>query len=167
MANELLEKRVEERTAELMRLNRELAQAKAEAERANLDKTRFIAAASHHDILQPLNAARLFTSTLVEQSEGRDPLARNIDASLESVEEILTALLDISRFDAGARKPEYSEFPVDEILLPLAREFAPLAEGKGLRLRAVPCGLWVRSDRRLLRWRCTTPAPAFRRTSGS
>jgi len=136
MANELLEKRVEERTAELMRLNRELAQAKAEAERANLDKTRFIAAASH-DILQPLNAARLFTSTLVEQSEGRDPLARNIDASLESVEEILTALLDISRFDAGARKPEYSEFPVDEILLPLAREFAPLAEGKGLRLRAV------------------------------
>ncbi len=150
MANELLEKRVEERTAELMRLNRELAQAKAEAEKANLDKTRFIAAASH-DILQPLNAARLFTSTLVEQSQGQDPLARNIDASLESVEEILTALLDISRFDAGARKPEYSEFPIDDILLPLAREFAPLAESKGLRLRVVPCGLWVRSDRRLLR----------------
>ncbi len=150
MANELLERRVEERTAELMRLNRELRQAKAEAEKANLDKTRFIAAASH-DILQPLNAARLFTSTLVEQTQGRDALVNNIDASLESVEEILGALLDISRFDAGARRPEYSSFPINDILLPLEREFAPLAAEKGLRLRVVPCGLPVRSDRRLLR----------------
>ena len=60
--NESLERRVMERTAELTRLNAELADAKAEADAANLSKTRFIAAASH-DILQPLNAARLFTST--------------------------------------------------------------------------------------------------------
>ncbi len=152
MANELLEKRVEERTAELTRLNRELEQAKAEAEKANLDKTRFIAAASH-DILQPLNAARLFTSAMVEHPEdGLDlTLVRNIDASLESVEEILTALLDISRFDAGARKPEYSSFTLNDILLPLGREFSAMAEAKGLRLRTAPCSLWVRSDRRLLR----------------
>ena len=62
----LLERRVEERTAELTRLNSELARAKSEAEAANLGKTKFIAAASH-DILQPLNAARLFTASLVER----------------------------------------------------------------------------------------------------
>ncbi|OYU72767.1 MAG: hybrid sensor histidine kinase/response regulator, partial [Alphaproteobacteria bacterium PA3] len=66
--NESLERRVTERTAELTRLNDALATAKAEAEAANLSKTRFIAAASH-DILQPLNAARLFTSTLVERTK--------------------------------------------------------------------------------------------------
>ena len=156
MATELLERRVEERTAELMRLNEELARAKAAAERANLDKTRFIAAASH-DILQPLNAARLFTSALVEKVRtgavtGIEPaLARNIDASLESVEEILSALLDISRLDAGAMKPEMVDFPISEILAPLAREFAPAAERRGLKLTVMPCSLWVRSDRRLLR----------------
>ncbi len=156
MANALLEKRVEERTAELVRLNEELARAKAAAEQANLDKTRFIAAASH-DILQPLNAARLFTSALVEkvqagQVTGLDPaLVRNIDASLESVEEILSALLDISRLDAGALKPEIADFPIQEVLAPLAREFAPAAERKGLRLKVMPCRVWVRTDRRLLR----------------
>ncbi len=156
MANALLEKRVEERTAELLRLNEELARAKAEAEQANLDKTRFIAAASH-DILQPLNAARLFASTLVEKVErgdvkGLDPaIARNIDASLESVEEILTALLDISRLDAGALKPEIATFRLSEILEPLAREFSAAAERKGLKLKVVPCHCWVRCDRRLLR----------------
>lgn len=156
MANELLERRVEERTAELVRLNAELARAKAAAEQANLDKTRFIAAASH-DILQPLNAARLFASALVEkvragQVTGLDPaLVRNIDASLESVEEILSALLDISRLDAGALKPEVTDFPISEILEPLAREFAPAAQRKGLRLKVMPSRAWVRTDRRLLR----------------
>ncbi len=156
MANALLERRVEERTAELVRLNEELARAKAVAEQANLDKTRFIAAASH-DILQPLNAARLFASALVEkvangQVTGLDPaLVRNIDASLESVEEILSALLDISRLDAGALKPEIASFPIAEILEPLAREFAPAAQRKGLTLKVIPCTAWVRTDRRLLR----------------
>jgi len=152
MANELLERRVAERTAELTRLNSELARAKAAAEAANLDKTRFIAAASH-DILQPLNAARLFTSALVEDSSGHaDPaLARNIDASLESVEEILTALLDISRLDAGAMTPEIARFPVDDILAPLAREMAPMARARGLKLRVVASSAWVRTDRRMLR----------------
>ena len=100
-SNEELERRVVQRTVELTRLNGELAVAKAEAESANLGKTRFIAAASH-DILQPLNAARLFTSSLVERLKRSNDgaLARNVDSSLEAVEEILTALLDISRLDA-------------------------------------------------------------------
>ena len=102
-ANATLEKRVRDRTEELTRLNSELALAKSTAEDASISKTRFLAAASH-DILQPLNAARLYVTSLVErQSGGEDSrLVENIDDSLEAIEEILGALLDISRLDAGA-----------------------------------------------------------------
>jgi Na+/proline symporter/CheY-like chemotaxis protein len=151
-ANESLERRVRERTEELMRLNTELARAKAEADEANISKTRFLAAASH-DILQPLNAARLYVTSLVERKADSDDdrLVSNIDASLEAVEEILSVLLDISRLDAGAMKPELATFAIDEILRQLEVEFAPLARGKGLDLVFVPSSLAVRSDRRLLR----------------
>ena len=151
-ANENLERRVKERTEELTRLNAELARAKSEADEANISKTRFLAAASH-DILQPLNAARLYATSLVErQRQGDDAkLATNIDASLEAVEEILGALLDISRLDTGAMQPEISTFRVDEIFRQLQVEFAPLAAEKGLELAFVPPSLAVRSDRRLVR----------------
>lgn len=151
-ANETLERRVEERTAELTRLNSELARAKSEAEAANLGKTKFIAAASH-DILQPLNAARLFTASLVERkARGADgALVRNVDASLGAVEDILSALLDISRLDAGALKPEISVFRISDLLDALAREFAPAAAERGLSFTVVSSSLVVRSDRRLLR----------------
>ncbi len=154
-SNERLERRVRERTEELERLNRELAHAKIEADAANLSKTRFLAAASH-DILQPLNAARLYASALWETSSGLAPgepgnLARNVDSSLEAVEEILGALLDISRLDAGATKPEISDFRLADILRPLEIEFAPMARAKSLDLRFVACSLGVRSDRRLMR----------------
>jgi Na+/proline symporter/signal transduction histidine kinase len=151
-ANETLERRVRERTEELTRLNVALARAKAEADDANISKTRFLAAASH-DILQPLNAARLYVTSLVERQGGRDDagLVGNIDASLEAVEEILGALLDISRLDAGAMKPEIATFRIDDLLRQLEVEFAPLARENGLALTFVPCSLTVRSDRRLLR----------------
>jgi Na+/proline symporter/signal transduction histidine kinase len=154
-ANELLEMRVDERTAELRRLNGELARAKTVAEEANLSKTRFLAAASH-DILQPLNAARLYASSLSEGAsqigrEERADLARNVDVSLEAVEEILGALLDISRLDAGAMKAEISDVPVADLMRMLEVEFAPLAKSKGLDLRFVPTKLAIRTDRRLMR----------------
>src|SRR5208282_4768932 len=151
-ANATLERRVRERTGELTRLNAELARAKAEADDANVSKTRFIAAASH-DILQPLNAARLYVTSLIErQRAGNDvDLVQNIDASLEAVEEIFAALLDISRLDTGAMKPELSDFRIDELLQRLEVEFAPLAREKGLDLVFMPCSLAVCSDRRLLR----------------
>jgi signal transduction histidine kinase/CheY-like chemotaxis protein len=151
-ANENLERRVKERTEELTRLNAELARAKSEADEANISKTRFLAAASH-DILQPLNAARLYATSLVERRRVGDDakLAGNIDASLEAVEEILGTLLDISRLDTGAMKPELSDFRIDEIFCQLDVEFAPLAAEKGLKLTFVPSSLAVRSDRRLLR----------------
>jgi Na+/proline symporter/signal transduction histidine kinase len=150
-ANATLERRVRERTEELTRLNAELHRAKAEADDANVSKTRFIAAASH-DILQPLNAARLYVTSLIErQRSGEDAdLVQNIDASLEAVEEIFGALLDISRLDTGAMKPELSTFRIDELLQRLEVEFSPLAAEKGLELNFMPCSLYVRSDRRLL-----------------
>ena len=153
-ANVLLEHRVDERTAELKRLNAELARAKTIAEEANLSKTRFLAAASH-DILQPLNAARLYASSLAESAgqsgNERADLAHNVDVSLEAVEEIIGALLDISRLDAGAMKPEVSDVPVADLMRMLEIEFAPLAQGKGLALRFVPSMLAIRTDRRLMR----------------
>ena len=151
-ANENLERRVRERTRELTRLNAALERAKGEAEEANVSKTRFLAAASH-DILQPLNAARLYVTSLVErQGSGEDArLVSNVDASLEAVEEILGALLDISRLDSGAMKPEISSFRMDEMMRQLEVEFSPLAREKGLTLTFVPSACAVRSDRRLLR----------------
>ena len=151
-ANATLERRVRERTGELTRLNAELERAKAEADEANVSKTRFVAAASH-DILQPLNAARLYVTSLIErQRAGEDAdLIQNIDASLEAVEEIFSALLDISRLDTGAMKPEFADFRIDELLNRLEVEFTPLAREKGLALVFMPCSQYVRSDRRLLR----------------
>ncbi len=150
--NETLEKRVEERTAALTTLNAQLEHAKAEAETANIGKTRFIAAASH-DILQPLNAAKLFAASLVERTAGGDDekLVRNVDASLEAVEEILNALLEISKLDAGAMRAVISDFPIEEILSPLRTELTPVAEAKGLKLTVLTCSLTVSSDRQLLR----------------
>lgn len=151
-ANETLERRVRERTEELVCLNDALQHAKAVADEANLGKTRFLAAAGH-DILQPLNAARLFASTLVERfAAGPDrELVENVEHALESVEEIIGAVLDISRLDAGAWVPEPSVFRLETVLAPLRVEFEPLARDKGLALRILPTTISVRSDRRLLR----------------
>jgi Na+/proline symporter/signal transduction histidine kinase len=151
-SNATLEKRVRDRTEELTRLNSELALAKSTAEDASISKTRFLAAASH-DILQPLNAARLYVTSLVErQSGGEDArLVENIDDSLEAIEEILGALLDISRLDAGAMTTSVTSFRIGDLMRSLEIEFAPIARAKGLQLTFVPCSLPVESDRLLLR----------------
>jgi signal transduction histidine kinase/ActR/RegA family two-component response regulator len=151
-ANETLERRVRERTAELTEVNQALAVAKRKADEANLDKTRFLAAASH-DVLQPLNAARLYVTSLVERSQGGQEatLAGNIDASLEAVEEILGVLIEISRLDTGRLEPDITVFALNEVLERLKVEFTPLAREKALDLRIVATQSWVRTDRRLLR----------------
>jgi Na+/proline symporter/signal transduction histidine kinase len=151
-ANATLEKRVRDRTEELTRLNSELALAKSTAEDASISKTRFLAAASH-DILQPLNAARLYVTSLVERQNGGEDsrLVENIDDSLEAIEEILGALLDISRLDAGAMTTSITSFKIGDLMRSLEIEFAPIARAKGLRLTFVPCSLPVQSDRLLLR----------------
>ena len=151
-ANESLEQRVAARTAELTLVNEELAQAQMLAEEANLGKTRFLAAAGH-DILQPLNAARLYSSSLLER-ETRGPVAEaagNIESALDSVEAILGAVLDISRLDAGAMKPSESTFRLDSLMRQVATDFMPLAEEKSLELKLVPSTLMISTDRNLFR----------------
>ncbi|MAS03599.1 MAG: hybrid sensor histidine kinase/response regulator [Ahrensia sp.] len=153
-AKESLEHRVAARTAELTTVNRELARAQALAEEANLGKTRFLAAAGH-DISQPLNAARLYTSSLVERTTGkRSPdreIAVKIDSSLQAVENIIGAVLDISRLDAGAMTPNPSVFSLGEVLAQVKTDFQPLADEKGLEFVVVPSSAVVESDRNLLR----------------
>ena len=151
-ANETLEQRVATRTAELVRVNEELAQARATAEEANLGKTRFLAGAGH-DILQPLNAARLYSSALVERLGESDnqELVRNIDSSLESVESILGAVLDISRLDTGAMTPQINSFPLNDVLRRIDTDFQPLAAENNLQLKVMPTSVMVRSDPNLLR----------------
>ena len=140
-ANETLERRIEERT-------HALSEAKAEAERANRGKTRFLAAASH-DLLQPLHAARLFLSALAERNG--DSAIRQIDTSLRSVEHILGDLLDVSKIDSGVVKPNPLPMRIEELLKPLGEEFTVLASRHGLGLRVVDCSAIVHSDPTLLR----------------
>lgn len=149
--NASLEGRVEERTADLTRVNAELEIARAKADAANRDKTRFLAAASH-DLLQPLNAARLYTATLIERagSNGIADLAHAIEASLNAVEEIMSALLDISRIDSGALKPTSAPFNVRDLLKKTEVEFGPMAREKKIELRLVHTSATVLSDRSLV-----------------
>ncbi|QKV18366.1 NahK/ErcS family hybrid sensor histidine kinase/response regulator [Oricola thermophila] len=153
-AKESLEQRVAARTAELTKVNRELAKARAQAEEANLSKTRFLAAAGH-DITQPLNAARLYTSSLVERTAGKRSaereIAQKIDSSLQAVENIIGAVLDISRLDAGAMTPSPSVFSLGDLLAQIKTDFQPLADEKKLELIVVPSSIIVESDRNLLR----------------
>ncbi len=151
-AKENLERRVAERTAELTELNEQLRIAKAAADKANLSKTKFLAAASH-DLLQPLNAARLFVSAMLDSDEPQDSnhFIDRVDTALESVDKLLKALFDISKLDSGAYLPEWCDFSVDGLLQALASEFVFLAEKKGLALRVVPSGVVIRSDMLLLR----------------
>lgn len=146
--------RTEELTSVLRRLERSneaLVIAKDEADRANLSKTRFLAAASH-DLLQPLNAARLSISVLSELqvSEDARSLAGQLDQSLQTIEDLIKTLLDISKLDAGVVTPEVGEFPLDEVLSVLESSFYPQAAAKGLKLKVRRCRLLVRSDPMML-----------------
>lgn len=149
--NHTLEERVEDRTRALTLLNAELEKARAKADAANHEKTRFLAAASH-DLLQPLNAARLYTSTLYERTRGTPmaDLAGSIDTALNAVEDIMSTLLDISRMDSGALKVTLSNFNVLDLLKKIEVEFQPQASEKNIELRVVGASFIVRSDRMLL-----------------
>ncbi|MGQ4584175.1 PAS-domain containing protein [Lysobacter sp. F60174L2] len=144
-ANETLEQRVVERT-------RELEVATREAERANDGKSRFLAAIGH-DLMQPLHAAQLFTDALSDQLH--DPALRGvlvqIGGALDSTGDLLTGLLDMSRLEGGGLVPQPRDFPLAEVLEPLASEFGAIAAARGLAFRFVGTAAWVHSDPQLLR----------------
>lgn len=140
-----LEQRIVERT-------RDLDQARHEAERANRYKTRFVAAAVH-DLLQPLNAARMFSSLLRGhlQDEAGKHVADSIEGALAAQDGILNSLLDISRMESGQLDVRVRDFPLGPLLQVMQHNFGIIAEGSGIRLTAVPSRYVVRSDEALLR----------------
>ena len=145
-ANEMLEARVTERTLEL-------ADALAEAERANASKSRFVAAASH-DLLQPLSAAKLYMASI---EPDQDPsqmrqIADKARRSLDSVETILEALLDISNLDSGKAAVHRAPVPLDLILGQLRRRTCPDRTCQGARSSHIcPPTPWCSSDATYLR----------------
>lgn len=143
--NEQLEKRVSERT-------HELGVALAEAKRANASKSRFVAAASH-DLLQPLSAAKLFISSL-SQSVGGDneqAVLGKTEQALAGVEQIIEALLDISKLDLGQAAFNLQRVQLRDILDPLRDEMSATAAAKGLKLQVLDSSLSVHSDPTYLR----------------
>lgn len=162
---EMLESRVRERTTALTEVNQRLREqherqarveddlrvAKAEVEAAMSSKTRFFAAASH-DLLQPINAAKLMISTLVDQAAGTpmEETADRLNGSFRSIEGLLRALLDVSRLEATDTDLLVTSFSLGDVIRGVVEDLAPLAAAKKLDLRAVPTSLWVRSDQRYL-----------------
>jgi signal transduction histidine kinase/CheY-like chemotaxis protein len=128
-----LERKVQERTQQL--------------HSANQAKSRFLAAASH-DLRQPLHALNLFIAQLSDEKDEaeRGRLVKRIHAAVTAMNELFSALLDISKLDAGVLAPSISEFPVDHLLRRIETTFSAPAREKGLRLRVVPNRTWVRSD---------------------
>ena len=148
-ANESLERRVTERTADLTRVISELHQARMAAEEANLGKTRFLAAASH-DLLQPLHAARLFATALADRHPD-EPLVDKVDQGLGAVESLLDALLDISRLDQAVMTPDWQPIALGPLMEGIASTLAPLASRRGVEIVVMPSLLAVRSDPQMLR----------------
>jgi PAS domain S-box-containing protein len=163
--NEDLERRVQARTQELEALNAnlryeiierekvqlDLRDARDAAEHANASKDRYLAAASH-DLLQPMNAARLLMSTLRDRTmpAAEAQLVERSHSALESAEDMLTDLLDIARLDQSNVNPELGNYSLAELIEPLVAEFQGLAEVNGVELRMHPTVWAIHTDYRLL-----------------
>ena len=153
-AKALLEQRVADRTAELEAAMLALRGAKAEAEEANISKTRFLAAAAH-DLLQPLNAAKLFAALLNEHrgemTDEQSKLVARVESGLLSVEDLLSALLDISRLDTAAPEPHRESFAIADAFKALEAQFRQTFKEQGLELRFADTAICVYTDQALLR----------------
>jgi two-component system CheB/CheR fusion protein len=128
-----------------------LAAAKEEAERANLGKSRFLAAASH-DLRQPLQTMSLIQGMLAgDISEpAASKLIERLDNTIVAMAALLDKLLDINQLEAGVVEPKLIDFAINDLLRQLHGEFEIQASNEGLKLRVVPCSLTVHSDPRLL-----------------
>ena len=161
-----MEQRVRERTSELTELNEQLREeigerkvieshlltAKQEAEEANISKTKFLAAVSH-DLLQPLNAARLFTGALADRDLAPEiaEMTGQVATALNDVESLISTLVDISRLDAGVLKPDINVFNLKLLLNHMGAEFKRQAQEAELRFSCVASrDIYVRSDSALL-----------------
>jgi len=133
------------------RFEEEISRAQKVAERADRDKSIFLAAASH-DLRQPLQTLRLLHGALEQQHpdrEGQEIIA-GIGHSIDTMSSMLSSLLDINRLETGNLRPSKSDFAVNEIFNSVATDLLRPLEEKGLQWRVVPSDLVVRSDKRML-----------------
>jgi signal transduction histidine kinase/ActR/RegA family two-component response regulator len=142
--SEELHKEVASRTVDLQ-------EAKEEAERSNIAKSRFLAAASH-DLRQPLQAISLYTGVLEVKVSDPEviPVVANIANGIQVLRDMLNTLLDVSRLDAGVVVPEVTQFTISDIFDELATEFQEQANNKGISFRVCRTTLRTRSDPVLL-----------------
>lgn len=160
-----LEARVEERTEALQNANvglryqieerekveKELVVAVDAAKEANRSKDKYLAAASH-DLLQPLNAARLMVSALQDSTlpEAETRMVHQIHRALEGAEDLLADLLDISKLDQQAMQPDLIYADLEFGLKALSEEFDAVASNAGLDFRVRTCPAVVKTDQRML-----------------
>ncbi|MCC5826171.1 ATP-binding protein, partial [Alkalimonas sp.] len=151
-SNLTLEQRVADRTRKLETLNQQLQQAQQKIEASTQAKTRFFAAAGH-DLMQPFNAAALFAGLLREKADSveQKQLSEHLISSLDSAEELLTSILELTKLDAGVIKAHHQPVALSELLDDSARDAAVLAAEKGLDFHYLPSKLAVTTDRKLLK----------------
>ena len=128
-----------------------LAAAKEEAERANLAKSRFLAAVSH-DLRQPLQTMTLVQGMLSESvpDPAAKPLIERLERTVAGMSRLLDKILNINQLEAGVVKPRLCDFVISDIMEQIKGEFEIHAASDGVSLRVVPCHLTVRSDPQLL-----------------
>jgi signal transduction histidine kinase/CheY-like chemotaxis protein len=141
----------EELEALVADVTRELRLRKEEAESATQAKSRFIAAASH-DLRQPMHAMGLFIARLGQLPLGRgaDGLVDNLESAVQSMQDLLDGLLDLSKLEAGAVKANFQAHPIEQTFQAVRTALSAQARAQGLRFRVRPTGLWALTDPALL-----------------
>ncbi|MFW1752759.1 PAS-domain containing protein [Acinetobacter wanghuae] len=148
----LLEGRVQDRTQQLADALSEQQLAREQADKANMSKSRFIAAASH-DLLQPMHAARLFSTALeqsVQSDEDRKTL-QQLDRALHGAESMLSALLDIARLEGGTIQPKRQAYPLHDLLSDLELQFKSIAAQRGIQFSVHDAQFWIDTDPQWIR----------------
>ena len=137
------------------RMRRALAEAEAEAGRANRSKSRFLAAAGH-DLRHPIQAGLLFHDLLSRRLRGTPhaELVDNLGLSLVAMRTMLDDLLEISRLESGRIEAHKRDVPIISVFGPLADRFAPIAVSSGVTFRVVHSAAVIRSDPALLSLLC-------------
>ena len=148
----VLEGRVQDRTQQLADALSEQQLAREQADKANMSKSRFIAAASH-DLLQPMHAARLFSTALeqsVQNDEDRKTL-QQLDRALHGAESMLSALLDIARLEGGTIQPKRQPYPLHDLLSDLELQFKSIAAQRNIKLTVHDAKFWIDTDPQWIR----------------